>query len=388
MRVDFAVRASQKVLRQPWQGIQRIGGRLDSRKDLRELAGLAVPQGDLYTVVDPIRDPRWAALTHSALGASAFHHPAWLGLLERVYGYPVMACAVLDSQGAIEAGLPIALVGGRINKARLVALPFSDLVVPLARDASVSQWRRLSMALHQFQGMNGLPIELRGELPDGIRREPTATYRQHVLSLAPGYEAVARGTKPQVRNGERRARREGLRVEFRTDRDALVEFFRLHVQTRRRQGVPTQPRRFIMALEDLFAEGLGFVVVVRDGRVPASAAVFLSSNGTLIDKYGASDPRLLRKKPNHLLFMETIRWACEHGLERLHFGRTDEDQDSLSSFKRSFGAEESSLAYSVLGGAAVPARRHGNSLTATVIRRSPAFVGRVAGELLYRDFAA
>jgi CelD/BcsL family acetyltransferase involved in cellulose biosynthesis len=143
-----------------------------------------------------------------------------------------------------------------------------------------------------------------------------------------------------------------------------------------------------MAFEDLFAEGLGFVVLVRDGRVPAAAAVFLSSNGTLIYKYGASDPRLLRKRPNNLLFMETIRWACEHGFERLHFGRTDEGQDSLSVFKRSFGAEESSLAYSVLGGVAVPARRHGNSLTATVIRRSPAFVGRVAGELLYRDFAA
>src|SRR3712207_7808324 len=44
------------------------------------------------------------------------------------------------------------------------------------------------------------------------------------------------------------------------------EFFRLHVQTRRRQGVPTQPRRFIMAFEDLFTEALGFVALARDGR--------------------------------------------------------------------------------------------------------------------------
>ena len=266
-----------------------------------------------------------------------------------------MACAVLDDQGAFEAGLPMALVGGRVNSARLVALPFSDMVVPLARDARASQWRRLSIALHQFQRQNTLSIELRGELPGGVRREPVSTFRHHLLSLTQGYEAVARGVKPQVARGERRARHEGLRVEFRTDGGALAEFFGLHVRTRKRQGVPTQPRRFIMAFEDLFAEGLGFVVVVRDGLVPAAAAVFLSSNGTLIYKYGASDPRLLAKRPNNLLFMDTIRWACEHGLERLDFGRTDADHDSLCSFKRSFGAVETSLTYSTLAGVDVPA---------------------------------
>jgi CelD/BcsL family acetyltransferase involved in cellulose biosynthesis len=143
-----------------------------------------------------------------------------------------------------------------------------------------------------------------------------------------------------------------------------------------------------MAFEDLFAEGLGFVVLVRDGRVPAAAAVFLSSNGTLIYKYGASDRRLLAKRPNNLLFMDTIRWACEHGLERLDFGRTDADHVGLCSFKRSFGAVETSVAYSTLVGVDVPARQRGHSLAASVIRRSPPFVGRVAGELLYRDFAA
>ena len=353
----------------------------------RTLSEALVPPSS-FAVVDPIRDPRWAALAQAASGSCAFHHPAWLGLLERVYGYQVVACAVLDDQGNFEAGLPMALVGGRVNRARLVSLPFSDMVLPLARDARASQWRRLSIVLHQFQQQNGVSIELRGELPDGVRRPPVATFRHHVLSLTPGYEAVARGVKPQVTRGERRARREGLRVEFRTDRGALAEFFSLHVRTRKRQGMPTQPRRFIMAFEEFFAEGFGFVALVRDDRVPAAAAVFLSSNGTLIYKYGASDRRLLGKRPNNLLFMEAIRWGCEHGFEQLDFGRTDEGHDSLASFKRSFGAEERSLAYSALSGATVPSRGPGHGLAATVIRRSPAIVGRLAGELLYRDFAA
>jgi CelD/BcsL family acetyltransferase involved in cellulose biosynthesis len=351
------------------------------------LSRALVPPSSL-AVVDPIRDPRWAALAQAAPGGCAFHHPAWLELLQRVYEYPVIACAVLDDQGAFEAGLPMALVGGRVNRARLVSLPFSDVVASLARDARPSQFHRLSIALHQFERLHGMQIGLRGELPDGIRRQPTATYRQHVLSLTPGYDAIVRAMKPQVLRGERRARREGLHVEFRTDGDALTEFFGLHVDTRRRQGVPTQPRRFIMGLEEVFGQGLGFVVLVRDGRVPAAAAVFLSSNGKLIYKYGASDVRLLAKRPNNLLFMETIRWACEHGLEQLDFGRTGEGNESLSSFKRAFGAEESSLVYCALSGDAVPPRGPGHGFATKVIRRSPVFVGRLAGELLYRDFAA
>jgi CelD/BcsL family acetyltransferase involved in cellulose biosynthesis len=358
---------------------------MHTRRD--HLSRALVPPSSL-AVVDPIRDPRWAALARTAPGACAFHHPAWMALLERVYGYPVIACAVLDDQGAFEAGLPMALVGGRVNGARLVALPFSDQVVPLARDARPSQWRRLSIALHQFHQKNALPIELRGELPDGVRQAPVSTFRHHVLSLAPGYEAVARGMKPQVARGERRARSEGLHVEIRTDGGALAEFFALHVRTRQRQGVPTQPRRFIMAFEDLFAEGLGFVALVRDAREPAAAAVFLCSNGTLIYKYGASDRGLLAKRPNNLLFMEAIRWGCERGLDRLDLGRTDVGHDSLCSFKRSFGAVESRLTYSTLAAGDAPARRRSHGLAATVIRRSPPLVGRLAGELLYRDFAA
>lgn len=353
----------------------------------RSLSRTLVPS-DSLAIIDPIRDPRWAHLVEAAAGSCAFHQPAWLALLEQIYRYPVMACVVLDEQGAFEAGLPMALVGGRVNSARLVALPFSDVVVPLARDGHASQWRRLSIGMHQFQQQNSLSIELRGELPDGVRREPVATFRRHLLSLTPGFEAVAEGVKPSVTRAERRARKEGLRVEIRTDSGALAEFFDLHVGTRQRQGVPTQPRRFITAFEDLFAEGLGFVALVRDGRIPAAAAVFLSANGTLIYKYGASQHSLLAKRPNNLLFMEAIRWGCEHGLERLDFGRTDADHDSLSSFKRSFGAVETSLSYTTLTGAGGAARRGGHGLASSIIRHSPPFVGRLAGELLYRDFAA
>jgi CelD/BcsL family acetyltransferase involved in cellulose biosynthesis len=340
-----------------------------------------------FAVIDPIHDPRWAALIERS-AACIFHHPAWLALLARIYRYPVVACVVLDADGELAAGVPLALVGGRVNRARLVALPFSDATAPLARCDLPSEFRRLGVALDQLRRVNGLDLELRDELLDGRTREPLVTYRRHVLSVAAGYDEVVRGMKPQVARGERRARREGLRAEFRRDAAALSEFYALHVRTRRRQGVPTQPKRFIMGFEELFQAGLGYVLLVRDGRTTAAAAVFLSYGGTLIYKYGASDHAALPKRPNNLLFMEAIRWACENGIDRLDFGRTDEHHDSLSSFKRSFGAEESTLAYTLLSDSPRHAPGHGGGAAASVIRHSPPLVGRVAGELLYRDFGA
>ena len=170
---------------------------------------------------------------------------------------------------------------------------------------------------------------------------------------------------------------------MRRDRAALTAFYRLHVATRRRLGVPTQPRRFVLGLERLFSAGLGFVLLVRSSDRIAAAAVFLTTRGTLTYKYGASDARALSARPNNLLFMEAIRWGCEHGCRSLDFGRTHWGQEGLRAFKLSWGAQERELRYRHVGRA--PRRdAHVGGALAALIRRSPPLAGRLIGEVLYR----
>jgi CelD/BcsL family acetyltransferase involved in cellulose biosynthesis len=118
---------------------------------------------------------------------------------------------------------------------------------------------------------------------------------------------------------------------------------------------------------------------------PIAAAVFLVFNGTLTYKYGASDARFLDRRPNNLLFMEAIRWGCEHGLHTFDLGRTDVGHDSLRAFKLMWGAEEHLLQYTQLGGQDV-ARRSLELPEAMrlLIRRAPPILSRGLGELLYR----
>jgi CelD/BcsL family acetyltransferase involved in cellulose biosynthesis len=342
-------------------------------------------------LIDPLGDERWERFLASAPGAVAFHHPAWLALLQRSYGYPIRALCTVGEDGAIRAGLPLALVGGGIRRARLAALPFSDECAPVAAAGSEDQLdAELPAALSDLASRLGLAVEVRGPVGGPVRSQVVDRYHQHDVALEADVDAVIQrfGRRSQILRGVRKAEKSGLTVERCTDVGALEDFYRLHVATRRRQGVPTQPKSFILGFADLFDRGLGFVMTVREGDQTIAAAVFLAFNGTLTYKYGASDPAALGKRPNNLLFLEAIRGGCAAGMHTLDMGRTDVGHETLREFKLSWGAQERVLEYHELSDAPrrddVPQSAGLARHVAPVIRRSPPIVGRMIGEALYR----
>lgn len=338
--------------------------------------------------LDPISDPAWLALLEASPSATIFHHPLWLRLLESQYGYALHACCI-GADDEIEAGIPVARIESRLTGRRLVSLPFSDICPPvLGAGAQSSSTGALGGALAEERRRTGLDLTVHGALPGAPGAFVQPRFFRHLLPLAGDVaEVESRYSKSQVKRGIKKARREGLQAERRTDRAALDSFYALHLQTRKKLGVPTQPKRFIRRFEELFDAGLGFVSLVLDDGRPIAAAVFLSYNGILTYKYGASDVRELGKRPNNLLFAEAIRWACEAGLDTLDFGRTDVDNEGLRAFKRSWGADEEELSYTYFAdrepSSGPPLRER---MMGATIKRAPAGVSRLVGETLYRHF--
>lgn len=334
-------------------------------------------------LVDPTSDPVWARLVDEAPGSYVFHHPAWMRLLRRTYHYPLAGVCAFDG-GRVVAGLPVALVASRLTGRRLVALPFSDVCAPLCvADAPDAALETVAARLLREREARAVRLEVRAAFPQA--GAPVLRYLEHVLELRPSVEVVRKRIAGNVRRGANKARREGLAVERRTDRAALEVFYSLHLRTRRRLGVPTQPKRFIVGLTELFDLGLGYVALVRQGDTPAAAAVFLSGGGTVLTyKYSATDEGARRLRPMNLLFWEAVGWACDDGFECLDMGRVDVGQEGLATFKRELGADERGLAYTFAGDQ--PADRgHGtvDRALAAVITRTPPAVGRAVGELLY-----
>jgi hypothetical protein len=320
-----------------------------------------------------LEDPRWGELVVSCPEAGPFHLPAWARLLSDTYRYRASALAVEDSAGKLTAGIPVLEVRGR-----RVTLPFTDACGPLA--LSAEGLAELSRTLAWKGG-----VDIRSAVPGAFERTVAV---QHLLALRPDAELVFSGfKKTQIKQSIAKAERESVMIRDRSSWSDLVEtFYDLHVQTRRRQGVPVQPRRFFELLwERMIAPGHGFVLVAEHEREPIAAGVFLSWNGTVIYKFGASDESKLRLRPNHLLMWHAIRRACESGARTFDFGRSDLGNTGLRSFKSAWGAIEWPLVYSQFGGSAAYAGegRAARAL-APVIKRSPPWVCRGLGELLYK----
>ena len=340
---------------------------------------------DALTIED-IGDDEWWRFVRTRSEATPFHHPAWSRLIAECYRYPAFAIAVRDPEGAIIGGLPVVEVRHRPARPRWVCLPFSDHCGVLGLDATAG----LPQALDRLRAGHGVRrLEIRGAL-DGPNVVDSGA-RSHVLRLTPDQDEVfARLHKNQVQRNIKRAQREGVTVRITTaERDLVDVFFGLHLRTRRRLGVPVQPRRYFRLLwRRVVSQGLGLVLVASLDDVPVAAAVFLTFNGTMVYKYGASDAAAWAARPNHLLFWDAIRWACDHGYDRFDFGRTDAGDESLRLFKSRWGTVERPLLHTVLGAppgvaatGTVPPR------VRSVISRSPLIVNRALGNLLYRRAA-
>ena len=334
-----------------------------------------------------IDDPRWTAFIESQPDATLFHHPAWVQVLAEAYGYHAFLIVHSDEDGNIVAGMPVLDVRNALRGRRQISLPFTDSCPPLARNAQ--QLTFFAQELTRWQVDAQSSIEIHGVLPDLDAIDRVQVGFGHQLSLERDPARVFSRFHPNIRRWIRKSVREGLTVRLGTSPADLEPFYRLHWQTRRRLGVPLQPRCFFDSLwRRVIEPGFGFVAFVYLRERPIAADLFLAWNGTLIGKFNASDQQFWSLRPNNLVVWAGIEWACRRGYRVLDFGKTDSENAGLRDFKMGWGSTEVPLFYSYLGGPA-PSPRDGLAarVLTRVIQASPPVVCRVAGELLYRQCA-
>jgi CelD/BcsL family acetyltransferase involved in cellulose biosynthesis len=343
----------------------------------------AVTSHEGIAILD-VENQTWPAFLDGHPDATPFHHPSWSQLLADCYRLRPRVAAVLDGTGAIVAGLPLIEVG-RGSRRRWVSLPFTDRCAPLVRtDAGAA---RLGECLeHTRRELRLRSIEVRDRLAGrGGLVVPQGYWHELPLVSEPDelYAGLRRSTAQRVR----RAKREGIVVERGQSRRDLSEvFYGLHVSTRKRLGVPVQPRRFFELLWDrMLARKLGFVLIARQGTTPIASAVFLAANGRVTYKFSASDRRYARLGGTNAVLWEAIRSSCRNGDRVFDFGRTEEGNGGLRAFKLGWGAREAPLAYTIFAATAPSlGSRRTQAALGTVIRRSPPWVAQVIGALAYR----
>jgi hypothetical protein len=155
-----------------------------------------------------------------------------------------------------------------------------------------------------------------------------------VRDLAPTADELWMDCEHKVRKNVKKARREGVTIEFDETGARLDDFLRLYEHTLERREAPGRYRFPRAYFERLPSEHV-YVHALHDDEVVSSELVLLSEHNAY-SFLGGTDSEAYDLRPNDLLKWELILWAKQAGKHRFVLGGGYGADDGIFRYKRSF----------------------------------------------------
>ncbi len=336
-------------------------------------------------IVDPLHDRAWDHVVALHHDAGCFHTSAWAKVLHRTYKHQPFYLQ-FSSGRRLAALVPLMEVRSPFTGRRGVCLPFSDACEPLIFDPDAK--RLIQDRVIRFaQERRWKHLEVRGSKFFQFATESAAKFYGHTLDLRRGAEALTSRFESSVRRAIRKAERSSVTTAVIRNRCAIADFYRLHVRTRRRHGLPPQPASFFLQIyEHIIKPGLGFIVLAHYQSRPIAAAIFFRFGKNALYKYAASDRKFQELRANNLVMWQGIQFLARNGAAKLHLGRTERENEGLRRFKLSWGTEEETIDYFRVdpsGRKCLVAAPSDSGLYKKIFARLPLAVNRLAGAMIY-----
>jgi CelD/BcsL family acetyltransferase involved in cellulose biosynthesis len=327
--------------------------------------------------INPLTDPRWPGFIDRHPSSSVFHTREWLQALHKTYGYETLAVTQSQPDSDLVDAIPFCRIRSLLTGTRLVSLPFSDHCDPLSATEALLQALPGICALGKLKYVELRPLSP-GETP-GLAVSQRCLF--HAIDLRPELEQIRRKFHTDcVLRKIRRAEREQLTVEEGASEKLLDDFYNLQVLTRKRHGLPPQPRAWFRNLLEAMGERASIRVARANGRALA-AILTLRHRRTAVYKYGCSDTAANNLGGMQLLLWKAIEDAKNRGMESMDLGRCDLGDESLAVFKERWGAVRKEIAYLRYPDCA------DRKVTLGFLSRLPGPLLIAAGRILYRHMA-
>jgi hypothetical protein len=327
---------------------------------------------------------KWQWLIGNAPGVSFYHQQSWIELLSRAYGFS-FSLAFLSRSGVPSAGCVLARSKSSFGQ-RFVSLPFSDTCAPLALNEEAAHELLAALTL---QGPQNAAYEIRG-IKAPWPWHTVECFANWTLELGRPLGVLERALAVNFRRNVKRGVQRNIRIDRGNGLSYLRRFYKLQLESRRRQGVPPQPWRFFKLLHEIFAPAGNLDIwIAQESDEDVACAVFLISEGLVHYKWGArrADSKAYA---NHVLFWSAIE-EFALGQRVIDLGRTDVRNHGLMRFKKELGAKLSPIAFSFYphspGQVSSEVLTGKRRLAAEILRRLPIFATRILGEAAYGFFA-
>ncbi len=313
--------------------------------------------------------------------SSIFHHPAWLNTITDTYKFNFVYCVLLDGSDEIVAGIPLF----EINNRKSYKIPFTDhcSVLSINDEALCIFIKELNILKSDIDSPK---IEIRSLIPLPLEYHVDDRFVLHTIDLNKHPSELYKSFSSSAKRGIKKAQKADLLVREENGMNAVNIYYYLHLSTRRRQGIPVQPKKFFLNVwNNIIDRDLGrFLFVYKDCK-PIAGAVFVYYKKRFVYKFGSSLSRYWNLRPNNLLFWNAVQLAYQDGYTQLDWGRTEQNNVGLRFFKEQWGSERSKLYYyyseqqnpSILKTSAL-------AIMKQIIKITPSFVCRALGEIFYK----
>lgn len=308
--------------------------------------------------IDPWEDPRWGAFVIGHPYGTIYHHPAWLKALEREYRQRAVFLACEDPGGVLLGILPLLYTRGLpmsgnhvVTGPRLSSLPRTPLAGPLTVDPGVTKVL-MQEAMRRVAAEPCVRLQIkahRGELSDGFHGIVRKPWRKsYIVRLAgtPGqtYTIPDSRNRGAIRRGINKAIARGVRIRLADEEADLRVWYRLYLETMRRNLVASRPYRFFGALWDLMGpSGMMRLILAEHHTNERSRIIgghiFFVFGDTVTYAFGASRSSDFVLRPNDMILWQAIQEASQNGFHFVDLGEVPEGDDDLARFKSKWGAE-------------------------------------------------
>ena len=242
----------------------------------------------------------------------------------------------------IKAALPLFEVRSWLTGNRLVSIPFATICDPLITTTD-DMSKLFAEALNLSKELKTPSIEIRTFMSAPLIQEEALAnnpfYKHHYIQLDKEPEELKKSFhRTNVRQRIQRALKSNLSLKVADNESDMINFYQLHIMTRKKLGLPPQPYIFFKMLWETFTPSKQMALLLAKQNNQTIAGLIIFKFKTRVSaEFLASDETFLNVSPNHFLFWEAIKSACNEGFKIFDFGRTSPDNKSLMTFKSRWG---------------------------------------------------
>jgi lipid II:glycine glycyltransferase (peptidoglycan interpeptide bridge formation enzyme) len=290
-------------------------------------------------IINPLDIQNWDEMILRFPEYSFFHSSSWTKVLQDTYNYKPYYFTI-EKEGMLLAVVPLMIVNSYFTGKRAVSLPFSDYCEPLISDNI--NFNMVFDEINRFNRKNSLKyLEIRGGkifFPDV--KESTFSYK-HNLDLSIGEENLFKNLSSNTKRNIKKAIREDVTVDLSSSRSALEEFYQMNCATRKKHGLPPQPKKFFNNLFTyIISEEKGFIAIGKQNNLTVAGAIYLLIGKKVVYKFGASYMKYQNLRANNLVMWDAIKYSSNEGFESFCFGITEPGNEGLRKFKLGWGTKE------------------------------------------------